>query len=478
MRRLIFILIAVFVSLSAHSKTLDSLVRQSLDNRLQEYLRSIEKEPVDVKIKESAYMISTCKEGEVRDYVAQQLYKHFLESKLMGDDAVSVYLNDNWFATGKANFSNSLDAMNAMIYADFNRSSLLGKRAPSLKLVDVRGDSVQVLGVAPDSSVYAGKADRLRVLYFYSTTCAKCKLESVMLADFLSKTRSELDVCLINTESDMGQWQNYINEKFSVSNSYVNISNYWDPELSSDFQMKYGVLETPRMFLISKDGIIIGRSLTTSALQELLSVRDKGLEDFKKKTEAYFNEIVGTRGPEARKTEEFMIDSLILSKPQIWSTADDSLGIVSFAQIRKDMLSRAPVGTRPASVKVTGTMLSAKCEKRGVYDLSKLKKETFILFYVPHCEFCEAEKKGISEILSVKKSDNKDLYRKILKLRFLLVDMDEMMSKDQETAFKLLDSFDLSLMPYMVHVDNQGIIKGRYISLAKGVESLLEVSKK
>ncbi len=58
------------------------------------------------------------------------------------------------------------------------------------------------------------------------------------------------------------------------------IFNLWDPEIASDYQMKYGVLQTPRMFLIDKEGIIIGRGLDSDALERLLDIVLPGFVDY------------------------------------------------------------------------------------------------------------------------------------------------------------------------------------------------------
>lgn len=51
----------------------------------------------------------------------------------------------------------------------------------------------------------------------------------------------------------------------------VSVTNLWDPSLNSDFQRKYGVLKTPQMFLIGKDGVILGRKLDVPALESMLA---------------------------------------------------------------------------------------------------------------------------------------------------------------------------------------------------------------
>jgi len=45
----------------------------------------------------------------------------------------------------------------------------------------------------------------------------------------------------------------------------------WDPDMSSGFQEKFNVRSTPKIFLLDKDKIIIGRDLNTENLEELLT---------------------------------------------------------------------------------------------------------------------------------------------------------------------------------------------------------------
>ena len=46
--------------------------------------------------------------------------------------------------------------------------------------------------------------------------------------------------------------------------------NLWDPSMEADFQMKYGLVKTPRIFLVAPDGVILGRGLDVPALETLL----------------------------------------------------------------------------------------------------------------------------------------------------------------------------------------------------------------
>jgi UDP-N-acetylmuramyl pentapeptide synthase len=80
-----------------------------------------------------------------------------------------------------------------------------------------------------------------------------------------------IDVYAVYASDNRDAWQEYVSENFPSYFGKTIIRHLWDPELDSDFQRKYGVIQTPRMFLIAPDGTIIGRSLDVPALKQLLS---------------------------------------------------------------------------------------------------------------------------------------------------------------------------------------------------------------
>ena len=49
----------------------------------------------------------------------------------------------------------------------------------------------------------------------------------------------------------------------------------------------------------------------------------------------------------------------------------------------------------------------------------------------------------------------------------LLVDMDELMSSNPDLAETLLETFDLTAMPFILELDKKGNITHRYVDLSK-----------
>ena len=100
--------------------------------KLDEYTAAIAGDSFKTQASECDFLISECKDSLARQFTALYLYDHYLNSRIMGDEAVAVHIVDRWFAPGTVKMKNDLDLLNAKVFADFNRSSLIGEKAPEL----------------------------------------------------------------------------------------------------------------------------------------------------------------------------------------------------------------------------------------------------------------------------------------------------------------------------------------------------------
>lgn len=248
----------------------DSTRLAELDKRLDKYFQILEPENVDVKSRECDLLIDSAKDSLLRQHIALKAYEHYLNSTLMGDEGVAVHLTDTWFASGRVSMGGEEVLFNARIFADFNRQSLLGKPASSFVMESFEGDSV----------AFGGSSDRYRLLLFYDTDCAKCKLEMMRLRPLLDSRDWPVDFYAVYTGGDKESWRQWLSDRMNINAPRMRLFNLWDPEVASDYQMKYGVLQTPRMFLVDRDGTIIGRGLDSAALESLLDVVLPGFVDY------------------------------------------------------------------------------------------------------------------------------------------------------------------------------------------------------
>ena len=482
MKRLLTALLAVFFAFSLQAQ--DDRY-EALGTKLEEYFAALAGDPVAVQNAECDFLIESCKDSLTRQYVALKIYDHYLRSKIMGEDGVAVHIADTWFIPGKVAMMDDMDLLDAKIFAEFNRQALLGAKAPELMVPDETGGTVSV----PAKGEYT-------LLYFYETSCSTCRIETPRLCNFLKESSFPMKVVAFYSGDDAEDWALYRASSLDVPG----MVHVWDPDLESDFQRKYGVIQTPRMFLIDPDGTIVGRGLDTPALQ-ILTEKIAGKEGYVYGTRegtGLYEKVFAGYGDDLKPedildvaayvaertygegdTESFkhmegdllyflssqtgeafkegtrqFIDKYILGVPDVWNKDEDAAQVVSMATMMKELLERTPVGSKVPDLKVHGTLLRKPClfrkaSKEGVFPL---KKADYLVFYTDGCGRCE-ETLAAARTLADKKS------------KVLLVNMDKIFETYPEEARTLLDTFDLSGLPYVMQLGSGGTVMHRYLDL-------------
>lgn len=472
----------------------DSVKMAALNLKLEEYLKAISLESLDVQKQECDFIIGSTSDSLVRTAVARKVLSSYMDSPLMGAEAVAIHLLDNWFLNGKVSMPSEMELLNARIYADFNRQSLLGCHAPALEL---KNDDGSLQTVLPNDR------HRYMVLYFYDADCAKCRIQSILLRNLLDLENYPVDFIAVYTGDDLKEWKEYIETSLDVSSEAVTVSHLWDPEVDSDYQRKYGVIQTPRMFLIAPDGVIIGRGLDAKALSRMLQeiFAEKKLDYGTDESVALFDMVFGKDAVPSDKSEvmavadhiaastmekgdtvmfrqmtgdllyylsskreesfreglDYLIDEYILSRPKVWRSEDDSLKVVGMAQVMDDLLSKAAPGSGIASVKVPGELVSSRADKVKVKSLDRIGgKRNCIMFFAQGCNVCAEEKKAMRAMLEDRASSRG--------VKVFLVDMDDILMTDPDLASSLFDAFDLTSLPFIVETDAKGVVLRRYVS--------------
>lgn len=578
MKNAISIILSLLLAVTISAQSADSSRFAALGLKLEEYYDAMERESLSVQQQECDFLIETATDSVLRQYIAQHIYDHYMSSKLMGAENVAVHVFDKWFADGNLPMSSQDAYYDAKVYAEFNRQSLIGCQAPALEMELPDGSVVNLFapesrdgmaqnGIARDGipqndvaqngidgEVPDGTGDdrtgTFKILLFYDSDCPKCRLQIRLLNALFKKKNYPVDLYAVYVGDDRQKWTECMSGQFDFPDavgalygsavngqqSDVSICHLWDPNLSSDFQRKYGVTQTPRMFLISPDGTIIGRGLDAVALEAMLDglfapkemvygsreseelfdgifaayhgkpltgavkgiadyVHDKTLAIgdtlmFKQLAGDYLYYLPTRRGEGFKEGLMYHIDKNILSQNKVWTTQDDSLKVIGFAQMMSDLLSRALPGTRITSVKVLGELYTAahrrktaspvetvngsmtsdgpKVKRRCVSrKLSSLKgDENIIIFYTEGCEVCAAEKAAALELLSrADDAAQSEAERaKYKNMNVFMVNVDALMASDPSLASRLMDSFDLSSLPFIIRTDRSGTVLNRYVS--------------
>ena len=171
---------------------------------------------------------------------------------------VAIYIYDNWFKPGKIAMRSEFDRLDADIFTTFNRSTLLGMKAPQVDLQNPCGRKVRI----PEDGSHS-------ILFFFDTSCAKCQLESKVLPGILEKIEFPTRFYAVYCGQDKKAWRKF-RSSFKVRNRNVGIVHAWDPEMETDYLRLYGVISTPRLYITDTDGEILGRRLEAESLAEII----------------------------------------------------------------------------------------------------------------------------------------------------------------------------------------------------------------
>ena len=325
MRRLVLIGLCWLGSLCMAFAQPDSVAVAKALGMVEEYIAALEPEELDTKVAECDFLVSSCPDSLLRQAVATKLYAHYADSPLMGDEAVAIHLYDRWFADGTVAFPREEDRFRAKVFAEFNRASQLGLPAPVLEMRGMAEETV---------TVPAPSGETRSILYFYDTDCAKCKMEAILLRSWLEEQEADLVFYALYVGSDAQAWKDYVAERLQISSPHVKVIHAWDPEVASDFQRLYGILQTPRLFLLDRSGVIIGRRLTVDALRQL----------------------------------------------------------VEMGSMDEELFNRNPVGSRLPPIRVEGILRRPCGSSVRTRDLSRLRgRPAYLVFYSESCSRCQEE---------------------------------------------------------------------------------------
>lgn len=274
MRRLVFTMAAAFLfAFSVSAQELDSLEFEryrGLDSLLTQFYYTLEREDPEVKSVEFDGLIETCKDSLTRQHVTLQIFVHYRFSRLMGDETVAVHIFDNWLASGRVKTRSEFEMMDAELFANFNRQSLIGMDAPRIELLKPCGGKRAI----PSEG-------RISVLFFYDTSCAKCRLETQVLPTIVKEVDFPFDFYAIYVGTERRDW-NAFRRNFRLNNKNIRLIHLWDPEIDSGYQKAYGVTGTPRLFVVEPDGVIIGRRLEMTNLMEMFPLLRAVWETYEK----------------------------------------------------------------------------------------------------------------------------------------------------------------------------------------------------
>lgn len=373
------------------------------------YFDSISAQCVDSIICKVDELVDGIDDKDIKSKTAGLAFDYFRTSPLMGHDAVAVHVADKYFLSKQLVWPDDATYPSLYAYAEFNRSSLIGRDAPELVMESYEGIPVSLRN---DLGQY-------KLLYFYDTQCSTCREYSDKIAEICRNYGGgRLSVFAFNTGSDREAWKTYINEKFFGMNGWkLDFHNVWDPDDANDFRRKYGVLSTPAVVMLDSQNKIIGRSLDPEALRQLMGVENENSRSYKKLFSKLFKALSPLDSSDIRmiassyaaKAEGdsliwregfyelfnrlrdnpnavyqdgavYVAENYILGKPEFWS--EEYLDAVRYAL---EMFRLNPPGSKAPDLRLIDTSGNFRMMLKG------RSKYTLLIFHIVDCPDCKRE---------------------------------------------------------------------------------------
>ncbi len=253
-----FLVLSVGLNIPARGQV-DSLQKAKLLSMLDKYYETMIFEDNGVKEKECDFLIESCTDSLVRQFVATSILEHYMEPPLMGEEVVAVYLYEKWFLDGRVCIADEMLSLQAEVFYQFNRRSLIDMPAPVVELETPDGGTV----------VFPQKGPA--VLFFYDIHCSKCLLMTYSLVRVLSETKFPITLYAVYVGDDVEQWPEY-KGKLLIDNPLVKVEHLRVPDASYDVLSAYGVSSTPKVLFIDGEKIIRGRRLEEDSLKQIINI--------------------------------------------------------------------------------------------------------------------------------------------------------------------------------------------------------------
>jgi len=249
----------------------DRLLRTPVfTSKLSTFFNAVLIQDNDSIIKEADLLIERVRPNkEMFKYIVWWTTNHYETSKIMGQDAIFVYLAEKYYGG------------NQCWWADQNTVDKLIKRANELKLTLIGAKAPEL--VMPDTnnvflSSYAPRT-KYTIMWFWDPDCGHCKVETPKLRDFYvaQKDSLGLEVYAISTDQDMARWKKYIvDNKLTWINVGGNTANL-------DFRKVFDIYSTPVMYILDENKNIIAKRLSPEDLPDFFKQYKRMIEHKNKK---------------------------------------------------------------------------------------------------------------------------------------------------------------------------------------------------
>ncbi len=231
--------------------------------------------------------------SEMFKYAVIHITSTFEKSKIMGMDKVFVRMGEKYYCSKNAEGKSPAYWMAEDKLKDLcekvttNRFLVQGVRPPNISLRDTTDVNWR--------DFYSIKAD-YTILYFWESDCGHCKKSTPKLQKLyeekLKARNVEIFAVSKGIDDDFGKWKKFIKDNkltyinVALTNSLFRAAQenalQFIPKFTTlealNYQETYDVVTTPRVFILDKDKVIIGKGLSIAQLEDFMD-KIQGFKD-------------------------------------------------------------------------------------------------------------------------------------------------------------------------------------------------------
>lgn len=225
-------------------------------NKIDHYFNNVLRQQPDSIIKKVDWVVDQTRGSKDNfQYVVRYLLNHFQKSNIMGMDKVFVYVAENYYLNGEADWVDSATITRIRDRVRKIKPNLIGKQAPGLTMQSLNGNQQKLYSMDSEYTL----------LYFWEPSCGHCQTVTPKIYELYNKySRDQFQVFAVYTQNNRQEWEKYLDK------NELDWVNVYDPTRSSNFRKKYDVYSTPTIYLLDEDKKIVAKRIGHETLKKML----------------------------------------------------------------------------------------------------------------------------------------------------------------------------------------------------------------
>ncbi|MCB0508035.1 MAG: redoxin domain-containing protein [Bacteroidetes bacterium] len=201
---------------------------------------------------------------EMFQFCVNELFTKYAKSEVMGEDAIYVYIADNYLLNGKAWWADKSNFTELKDRVDALRPTLIGKIAPNFSVQDTSGKNHYFHDFI--------SKNKYTVLVFWNSDCSHCQHEIPRLKKIYDDSLKTLPVQIftVSTEQTDSSFRT-----FAAKNCHSDWVTCADMFGKSAFRKEYDVIATPKVYVIKNDYKILAKNIPIDNIPDFIKYEEK-----------------------------------------------------------------------------------------------------------------------------------------------------------------------------------------------------------